>query len=412
MSGTALAQVITVAVAPLLSRLYDPSAFGLFGVYTSIVGIIGSVATLRYDQAIMLPKNNEDATNLLAISFVAVLMVSVLTLIASTIFGSRIVQLINSPSLAQWLWLLPISVFALGLNQTLNAWCTRQKKFHRASISQVTRSVAMVMTQVSGGIKNIGALGLISGAVLGDICANATLASQVIREDKKSVLESLDSSRMKHLASKYKDFPIYSSTQNLLNAVSQNIPLLLMSYFFSTTVVGYYALGVRLLQLPMNLVLTSLRQVFFQKASEVYNNDGNTFILFKKVTERLIYIAAIPSLILFFFAPQIFSFVLGEKWIVAGEYARWLVLWLSIGFANVPAILFAQIYRRQRYLLFFDTQLLICRCVALILGGLYFKPLGAVIIFSVVGIIFNTYIIYWMWKLLKTECQKISFKYI
>ena len=40
MSGTALAQIITVAVAPLLTRLYNPVDFGIFGVYASIVGIL------------------------------------------------------------------------------------------------------------------------------------------------------------------------------------------------------------------------------------------------------------------------------------------------------------------------------------------------------------------------------------
>lgn len=406
MTGTALAQLISVAVAPLLSRLYDPSAFGILGIYTSIVGIIGSIATLRYDQAIILPKRIEDAANLLAISFFAVLATTVLTVVGCTIFGSQIVALMKSPSLSNWLWLLPVSVFALGLNQSLNAWCTRQKKFHRTSFSQVTRSLAIVVTQVFGGIRNIGVIGLIGGTVIGDLCANTTLASKVIKEDKEAIRGYLSTSNLKYQASKYRDFPLYGGTQNLLNSVSQNIPLLLMSYFFNTSVVGFYALGMRLLQLPMNLVLTSLRQVFFQKASEVYNSNGNTFILFKKVTIRLLLLATIPCLLLFLFAPPLFSFILGSKWVIAGEYARWLVLWLSVMFANVPAIIFAQVYRKQKNLLIQDMFLLFCRCIALVIGGMYLTALGTVVLYSIVGLIFNVYIIFWMGMYLRSASVK------
>ena len=407
MTGTALAQVISVAVAPLLSRLYAPSAFGVFGVYALIVGIIGSVVTLRYDQAIILPKKNEDAANLLAISIIAVMALTAVTLLICLLLGAQIVSLMKSPDLASWLWVLPVSVFAFGLNQSLNSWCTRQKKFHRASISQVTRSVSMVVTQVSAGIKNASALGLIGGAVIGDICANAALATQVIKEDKKIVIESLDSLKMKNLALKYLDFPVYSSTQNLLNAVSQNIPVLLLSYFFSTTVVGYYALGIRLLLLPMNLVRTSLRQVLFQKATEVYNNGGNTYLLFKKITGSLVFIAIIPSLVLFFFAPQIFSFVLGDRWITAGEYARWLIFWLSIAFVNVPAMIFAQVYRKQKKLLIQDALLLVCRCLALLFGGMFLNALETIVLYSIVGMLFNLYIIFWMGNYLKNNSARV-----
>ena len=66
-TGTTLAQVITVLAAPVLTHLYGPEAFGFLAIFTSITSILG-VNRLHgaYELAIMLPKTDEEAANLLA----------------------------------------------------------------------------------------------------------------------------------------------------------------------------------------------------------------------------------------------------------------------------------------------------------------------------------------------------------
>ena len=105
-----------LAVAPLLTRLYDPKDFGIFGVYVSIVGIISAqVPTLRYDQALMLPKRTEDAANLFGVSGVCVAGVTVLAAFVCIPFAGSIAAMTQIPKeLSRWLWLIPISVFLLG----------------------------------------------------------------------------------------------------------------------------------------------------------------------------------------------------------------------------------------------------------------------------------------------------------
>ena len=66
--GTAFAQALAILASPLITRLYGPEAFGLAALFTSIVGIVGVVACLRYELAIMLPKRDEEAANLLGLS--------------------------------------------------------------------------------------------------------------------------------------------------------------------------------------------------------------------------------------------------------------------------------------------------------------------------------------------------------
>ncbi|MFA5080829.1 MAG: oligosaccharide flippase family protein [Candidatus Paceibacterota bacterium] len=406
MSGTVVAQVITVFVSPILTRLFSPSAFGVFGVYMSVVAIVTAVVTMRYDQALMLPKKNKDAAHLFWASLLSVSGVSVVSLILCVLFFKQIPFLLEVPELRVWVLFLPFSIFFAGFYLTLNSWSTRQKKFKRASISQVIRSSAAAGIQVSSGIAKVGPVGLIGGAIVGDFFSSLALAVQVEHSDKQILREGLHRDSIIRMGREYSDFPIYSSAQNFLNAISQNVPVLLLAKFFGPVVVGYYALGVRVLQLPISLILTSLRQVLFQKASEVHNNEGDTYSLFKKTTLGLLALVVIPALLIIIYGPFLFGFVLGRNWVIAGEYARWLVLWLAVGFVNPPAILFAQIYRKQKFLFFQDLVLLIFRVAVLVIGGLYFNPLRTIIMYSIIGVIFNSFVILYMWGFIRSKQHK------
>ncbi len=143
MSGGVLAQIINLSFAPVLSRLYDPQLFGLLSVYVSVTSIIGIVATLRYDLALVLPKSENDAANLLGLSLLCAAGVSLVTAAIGIPFKTQIAVLTNSPELRSWMWLLPISIFLYAILQTCNAWSTRQKQFPRITVCQVVRSATI-----------------------------------------------------------------------------------------------------------------------------------------------------------------------------------------------------------------------------------------------------------------------------
>ena len=50
--GTAIAQFLSVATSPIISRLFTPDDFGVLSIYVSILSIVAVFATLRYEFAI------------------------------------------------------------------------------------------------------------------------------------------------------------------------------------------------------------------------------------------------------------------------------------------------------------------------------------------------------------------------
>ncbi|NQU26221.1 MAG: oligosaccharide flippase family protein [Candidatus Nealsonbacteria bacterium] len=401
MSGTAFAQVIAVAVSPIITRLYTPADFGAFGVYMSVVSVAVAVSTLRFDQALMLPKRDEDAANLLGLSWLAVIAVAGLTALICIPCRHRIAALVELPAFARWVWLIPLSVFLSGTYLCLTAWSTRQKQFRPAAAAHVARATAAATCKCAGGAMHAGTFGLIVGEIIGATCASLVLGLRLLKWHGASVRRALRLSRMKELAREYSDFPLYGSTEIGLVALSQNIPTLLLAYFFGMDVAGYYVLGTRVIQLPANVLLTSLRQVLFQKLSEVHNSGGDTYRLFKAATLALLTMGFVGFSIMVLFGPAMFSFVFGSQWNIAGEYSQWLALWLAILFVNLPAVLFSKIYRKQRAILVFGVVLIACRAGALIFGGTYLSPLRTVALFSIVGAVLNAYLIVWMWGVVR-----------
>lgn len=144
-TGTTFAQIIAVLASPLLTRLYGPEAFGFLALFTSITSIIGVVACMRYELAIMLPKTDEEAANLLGLSVLCVVVVSGLTVPALYFGGDAILSLLRAPRPGSYLVLVSPFVFISGAFLALNYWNSRTKHFGRLSVARVTSSLAAAL---------------------------------------------------------------------------------------------------------------------------------------------------------------------------------------------------------------------------------------------------------------------------
>lgn len=377
--------------------------FGILGIYVSVVHIISSISTLKYDQALILPKRKDDASILLCICFISLILTTILSFIIIFLWNGKLATIIKMQGHSYLIWVLPFSVLTSGTYISFTAWLTRERYFKRTSFSQILRSTSSSGLQCIVGMSAPSSFGLIGGIIFGDVIAALNTGIKSFKTECFAFIKSFSISKLIYQLKEYSDFPLYSSPQNLLNSISNNIPSLLLAQYFGTTVVGFYAIGIRAIQMPMNIITTALRQVLFQKASEVYNAGGDTYSLFLRATMSLLLLIALPTILFILLAPAIFSILFGSDWQIAGDYARWLVIWLAVAFANIPSILFAQIYRKQKLLFIQDIFLLLCRALALILGGLYLSALNTIICYSVVGIFFNTFIIIYMLFFLKLQ---------
>jgi lipopolysaccharide exporter len=401
MSGTAIAQGLAFAASPILSRLYDPAAFGLLGIFTAATGIVAVAASAKYEMAILLPKKDEDAANILVLSIGIILSVVIATLLIVLFFRNEVAELLGSSELAPLLWWAPISILATGLYNAFKFWSTRRKQFKRISISHVLQTGSREGTQLGlGYFTNLQGNALIFGHIVGQACSVLALIIQSFRKDYGIIKESVNFKSIRSLATKHKDFPKYNAPQNVLNSVSQNVPAILLAYYFNPAIVGLYWFTHRILVAPGRLVGSSVRQVFYQRANELINSGKSALNLYLKTTGGLA-ITGLPILLMIPFGPEIFDFVFGNEWREAGIYAQWLCLWTFVGFINTPTVMMIPILNMQKFQFIYEIVVTGLRVVVIVIGGILADSLIAIALFSLVGVLVNTFLISFIYKKMK-----------
>jgi len=370
-TGSVFAQGIGVLAAPIVARLFAPEAFGVAALFTSIASIIGVVACLRYELAIMLPKTDEEAANLLGLSLFFVLIITGISALIIFFADDLIVNLLNSPELKRYLWLVPMVVFVTGIFTALNYWNSRTKHFGRLSIARVISSVATQTTKLGAGFAGFVSGGVLIGtSLLGQIVSTLALGGQIWRDDRHLFKASIRWKKMIAGLKRHKKFPIYNTWSALLNTASQQLPTIMLAFYFSPKIVGFYALGKTVLSMPMNMVGGAVAQVFFQKASEAHNRTGNLSVVVEEVFKRLVSLGIFPILLLTLIGEDLFIVAFGARWAEAGVYMQILGLWIFFQFISSPISTLFAVLEKQHYGLFFNSILLVTRAASLIVGGM------------------------------------------
>ncbi len=146
-SGTLLAQIISLISIPILTRLYTPDEFGLYSIFFAITSVIGMVSSFSYEQAIVLPKSERSADAIVMLSIYITSIVTLSTLIAIYIFSEDIAKYFMGSSYI--IYLIPISVATLGINQIVDAYSTRGELYREIASSKVITSSTSSISQIS-----------------------------------------------------------------------------------------------------------------------------------------------------------------------------------------------------------------------------------------------------------------------
>ncbi len=322
-TGTAAAQLVAILLQPFLRRLYTPEEFGAYAVYLSMVSILVTLSTLRYEPAIVQPEKKPEAVNLFFVAFYFNLIFSILLLLIVSHFRDNLASFLNiSQTHAWWLLFLPASVFMLGTYQTMNYYLIRKKRFRAISVNKGVRRVA------EGGVQlGLGQLrwpaGLVVGDVFGHLANVVSALLQLRRANFKATMHSW--ALQKKLVKQYADYPLYSMLPMTLNVFCLMIPTVFINKFYSQEVAGYFDLTRLVLVVPSALLTMSVGQVFLQEVSEK-KRKGESFLReYRQLLGVLSILGLAFALILTFWGPKLLGWYAGAPYTESGHYAQILV---------------------------------------------------------------------------------------
>lgn len=389
-TGTAGAQAITMAFAPVITRLYGPEAFGMLGTFMAILGVLTPIAALTYPIAIVLPKSDADAKSLAKLSAILALVIAAVTAIVLLVAGDWIAETLSLGAIAGFLLLIPFAMLFSAYQQILTQWLIRKKQFKITARVAVIQALTINSAKAGVGWFHPVGAALIVIATIGHALHAALLWSGIRSRETAYPNQDESTGTIHELAKRHRDFPLYRAPQVALNALSQSLPILMLASFFGPAAAGFYTLGRTVMGVPSTLIGQSVANVFYPRITEAAHSGENLPKLLVRATSAMAAVGVVPFGVVVAFGPWLFSFVFGAEWIVAGEYARWLALWMYFGFLNRPSVAAIATLGLQDFFLLYEVVSVALRAIAIYVGFVVFKDdVLAIALFSLSGVLLN-----------------------
>lgn len=353
MTGTGLAALITVFSAPFITRLYSPEDFGGFALFFSMATIIGSIACLRYEVAIVLPRFNFRAVQLVALSLIFCIGASFLSLLGVIFFGSIIAELLGQPEITPYLYFLPVLVLGTGLQSIMMYFSNRHKQYKALSGSKVLTSFCGAGGKLGFGLAGAGPLGLIAGQIIGVMAGCLTIWGLMWSHLKRS-LSRLSYAALKRQALKYNQYPVFNLPSVFLNNLATQAPILLFGVFYSAESLGLISFTVQIILFSLNFFVRSYSSVFYQKIA-VTSKKSHILNVFWKSVILLACIGAAFVLSLWILPENLFGWVFGQGWENLKYYMNFFAV--SVFFQLISSPVSSLIMRCGKNDLFFLYQI-------------------------------------------------------
>lgn len=379
--GTTVAQTLNIIVMPFVARIYSPEDFGILAAFTATTSILVQFSGLRYHRAIPLPKQDRYANAIVCLSlFLQAIFVFFITLVLFSV-GKSILEKLSISVLIPYRYLIPIAIAGTGIYITFTQWAIRKRFFTTISKTKITQSLTGIFTKIILGLIGLRPLGLLLGNIASQAGGIITLAKAVLREETLTIPPKEE---IKRVAIRFRKFPIYETFSVALNTVGIQLTPLLLIMFYSPEVAGFFSMARSLLLLPTKFIGDAIAQVFIQRAS-VARYQGNIKELSLSTYKFLLQLGLFPILLIAFFAPPLFTFALGEKWIEAGEFAMVLGPWIALAFAYSPMRILFSVLNRQGTEFLQEILYTFIRIIAFIIGSKIGGPLLSIAFFGGAG---------------------------
>lgn len=322
MAGGALAQALPLLLGPLLTRLYTPTQFGLYHLFAAVAANVAVVACARYEHALPLARDDDEARALVALCRWILLAVIGLSAIGAVAWALGIGAL--------WPLWLPVAVGALGWLSLATLAAMRAQRFAALATSRVLQHGGGAALQAAAGAAGAGLWGLVVAPIAAALAAAAWLRPRLGQGWQAS------RSAMKAVAQRHRDFPVLNTPHAFLGALQDTLALALIAAWQGPAAAGFWGLALRYLKAPATLVGGAVSQALYPAlaAGGAATAEGRSAV--RRVMRTLALLALPLVLALWLFAPAAFAGAFGEAWREAGELARALALYIGVHFVASP----------------------------------------------------------------------------
>jgi len=346
LAGGALAQLVPLLLGPFIARLFTPEAMGLFTQFATMAAALAVAASLRYEQALPLARDDGEARALLALSA----RLLVLAVLVS-------VPLAWALHAAGWLplpALLPLAVLTAGVLQVLTLWANRAQRFQALAASRVVQWGGGAALQLALGwllwqgfaAGRDGAWALALAPLLAQGLASLWLLRPAPQGGWRAALGT-GRAAVREAARRHKDFALVNTPHAFLGTVQDALAVALLVAWSGEAAAGFWGLALRYLKAPATLVGSAVSQALYPRLAAADAVEGRRLV--RQVMALLGAVGLALMAVLLIAGPWLFERVFGAPWREAGELARALAPYIAAHFVAAPLAVVTMAWRAQRW---------------------------------------------------------------
>ena len=359
--GTVLAQGINVLVQPVLSRIFPASDLGIYTFVISVANVLIPVASLKLDLLIVSEKDEKKAQYITDVCVVSNLL---------TAFASMLILLICgfvAPDcvLFQYgalIYFVPVLVLTNGLRFLFISYNNRYKEYGLISKLGIIRESGRAVIQTVSGFLTFGASGLLVGYAAAPVLGYRLQMKRYFQGLKER--PRITCQQIKELIKQGRDQILFIMPAQLINSFSTSLITMMIGALFTASALGYYSMGVRVLDVPIMFVSANVSKVCFQRICE---SISKSLPISKTITKLVVLLGAASSLAfgaIYLVAVPLCEFVFGEGYGVAGSYIRCLCLMYALRLVATSFAGAFTAFGKQRFELLLNVALAITAFVA------------------------------------------------
>lgn len=324
-------QLIQFGTQILLARLLLPEEFGLIALITVFITVTRVFVDAGFGQALIQKKDiseKEKSTVFFLNLFIAILGYTIVYFIAPFVADFYSISLLKTVLRVQ---AIVIVIDSLAVVQ--NSMLVRNLQFKKSFYINIIGTFVQGVTGVLFALLGFGVWALVFSQISRSIAHTATI--WVISQWKLRFQFSLAS--LKGLSK----FGVGILGTGLLNTIFNNINSLLVGWFFSAEILGFYNKGEQLPNLVINTVNEPLKAVLFPVMSKMQSNKTAIKEIMKKIMVLGGFIIFPMMMLLAIIAEPVVILLMTERWLMAVPFVQIACIKLAfspIHSANLEAI--------------------------------------------------------------------------
>ena len=368
--ASVISQIIGAISIWLISHKYDMAQVGTYALVYSIVLIGAQIST--FASQLLIPKqDDEKLSQNIIFSLLQSLIIAFPYSFIMTLFFELNGVLLYVLTLCH-AWVL------VSENLLLRVENIRLLAFQRISISLLVIS-AVFLTPTTEQFYLSWAIGLL---FLISTCLFHSISFSKIRLSHLSLSNNLQfiKENRAHLSG--------IGSAEVLAMANNNLPTLLINFWFSPLIAGYFAVVNRFCLAPVTIVGNAVRNSIFSKWSIDFRNNTFNFQEFKKVRLMLFVLGLIATVGVLIFYPLVMQLGFNDEWLSSVPTSRYMLPYLFPALAICPLTVIELVFGSPKYFLRIQIEQLLVITIAFVVLPYFHKDYAySVLLFAVLSFV-------------------------